>query len=113
MGSGETSRSSAAPSTGSKRVLQTQLKTGDRVAVEDPSWPRIAVLLHGLGLEPVPVRLDESGLEPEELERALRRDVRAVIATPRGTESHRRRQFSTVHGSWHFGTFFSATPTCS
>ena len=69
---------------GIERVLQTQLKTGDRVAVEDPSWPRIADLLHGLGLEPVPVRLDESGLEPEELERALRRDVRAVIATPRG-----------------------------
>ena len=69
---------------GIERVLQTQLKPGDRVAVEDPSWPRIADLLYALGLEPVPVSLDDSGLEPPALERALRRDVRAVIATPRG-----------------------------
>jgi DNA-binding transcriptional MocR family regulator len=54
------------------------------VAVEDPSWPRIADLLYALGLEPMPVRLDESGLEPDALDRALRRGVGAVIATPRG-----------------------------
>jgi DNA-binding transcriptional MocR family regulator len=69
---------------GIERVLQTQLKPGDRVAVEDPSWPRIADLLYALGLEPVPVPLDGSGLEPAALERVLRRDVKAVIATPRG-----------------------------
>ena len=69
---------------GIERVLQTQLKPGDRVAVEDPSWPRIADLLYALGLEPVPVPLDDSGLEPQALERALRRDVKALIATPRG-----------------------------
>jgi DNA-binding transcriptional MocR family regulator len=69
---------------GIERVLQTQLKPGDRVAVEDPSWPRIADLLYALGLEPLPVRLDGNGLEPAALERALRRDVKALIATPRG-----------------------------
>jgi DNA-binding transcriptional MocR family regulator len=69
---------------GIERVLQTQLKQGDRVAVEDPSWPRIADLVYALGLEPVPVPLDDSGLEPDALERALRRDVKALIATPRG-----------------------------
>ena len=69
---------------GIERVLQTQLKPGDRVAVEDPSWPRIADLLYSLGLEPVPVPLDASGLEPGALERALRPDVKALIATPRG-----------------------------
>jgi DNA-binding transcriptional MocR family regulator len=68
---------------GIERVLQTQLKAGDRVAVEDPSWPRIADLLYALGLEPVPVPLDYSGLEPDALERALRRDVKGLIATPR------------------------------
>ena len=69
---------------GIERVLQTQLKPGDRVAVEDPSWPRIADLLYALGLEPVPVPLDDNGLEPAALERALQRDVKALIATPRG-----------------------------
>jgi DNA-binding transcriptional MocR family regulator len=69
---------------GIERVLQTQLKPGDRVAVEDPSWPRIADLLYALGLEPVPVPLDDSGLEPDALERALRPNVKALIATPRG-----------------------------
>jgi DNA-binding transcriptional MocR family regulator len=69
---------------GIERVLQTQLKPGDRVAVEDPSWPRIADLLYALGLEPVPVPLDDRGLEPDGLERALRPDVKALIATPRG-----------------------------
>jgi DNA-binding transcriptional MocR family regulator len=69
---------------GIERVLQMQLKPGDRVALEDPSWPRIADLLYALGLEPVPVPLDQNGLEPNALELALRRGVKAVIATPRG-----------------------------
>jgi DNA-binding transcriptional MocR family regulator len=67
-----------------ERVLQAQLKAGDRVAVEDPSWPRIADLLYALGLEPVPVSLDEDGVEPLALELALRRGARAFIVTPRG-----------------------------
>ncbi len=69
---------------GIERVLQTQLRPGDRVVVEDPSWPRITDLLLALGLEPVPARVDQGGLVPDALERALRRDVQAVIATPRG-----------------------------
>jgi DNA-binding transcriptional MocR family regulator len=69
---------------GIERVLQTQLRPGDRVAVEDPSWPRIADLVHALGLQPEPARVDDRGLVPEALERALNRGARAVIATPRG-----------------------------
>jgi len=69
---------------GIERVLQTQLRTGDRVVVEDPSWPRIADLLYALGLEPDPVRVDRRGLVPDALEGALGRGARAVIATPRG-----------------------------
>jgi DNA-binding transcriptional MocR family regulator len=69
---------------GIERVLQTELRPGDRVAVEDPSWPRIADLIHALGLQPEPVRVDERGLVPEELEHALERGVRAVVTTPRG-----------------------------
>jgi DNA-binding transcriptional MocR family regulator len=69
---------------GIERVLQTQLRPGDRVVVEDPSWPRIADLLYALGLEPEPVRVDQRGLVPEELGRTLQRGVNALIATPRG-----------------------------
>jgi len=69
---------------GIERVLQTQLRPGDRVAVEDPTWPRIADLVHAVGLRPEPVRVDQRGLVPDELARALERGVQAVIATPRG-----------------------------
>jgi DNA-binding transcriptional MocR family regulator len=69
---------------GIERVLQTQLRPGDRVAVEDPTWPRITDLLHVLGLQPEPALVDRRGLVPEELERVLERGARAVIATPRG-----------------------------
>jgi DNA-binding transcriptional MocR family regulator len=69
---------------GIERVLQTQLRPGDRVVVEDPSWPRITDLLYALGLEPEPVPVDQRGLVPDPLERALQRGARALIATPRG-----------------------------
>lgn len=69
---------------GIERVLQTQLRPGDRVVVEDPSWPRIVDLLYALGLEPEPARVDERGLVPEALGRALKGGAKALIATPRG-----------------------------
>jgi DNA-binding transcriptional MocR family regulator len=69
---------------GIERVLQARLRPGDGIAVEDPTWPRIADLVQALGYVPEPVALDDRGLLPDELERALRRRVKAVIATPRG-----------------------------
>jgi DNA-binding transcriptional MocR family regulator len=68
---------------GIERVLQTRLHPGDGVAVEDPSWPRIADLVHALGFVPVPVALDEDGPLPDALDKALR-EVKAIISTPRG-----------------------------
>ena len=67
-----------------ERALQTELRPGDAVAVEDPSWPRIADLVRALGLVVVPVAVDRHGLDPGQLERALRAGARAVIVTPRG-----------------------------
>jgi DNA-binding transcriptional MocR family regulator len=67
-----------------ERALQTELRVGDRVVVEDPSWPRIADLVHALGLAVEPVAVDRRGLDPDLLDAALRRGARAVIATPRG-----------------------------
>jgi DNA-binding transcriptional MocR family regulator len=67
-----------------ERALQTELRVGDRVAVEDPSWPRIGDLVHALGLVVEPVEVDAGGLVPDRLDAALRRGARAVIVTPRG-----------------------------
>lgn len=67
-----------------ERVLQSELRVGDHVVVEDPSWPRIADLVRALGLVAEPVAVDRKGLEPDGLDAALRRGARAVIATPRG-----------------------------
>lgn len=69
---------------GIERTLQTQLRPGDRVVVEDPSWPRISDLVRALALEPAPAEVDERGLVPAALERALAGGAQAVIATPRG-----------------------------
>ena len=69
---------------GIERLLQAYVLPGDRVVVEDPSWPRIADLVHALGLQLEPVRVDGRGLVPDELEQALERGAGAVIATPRG-----------------------------
>jgi DNA-binding transcriptional MocR family regulator len=67
-----------------ERALETELRPGDRVVVEDPSWPRIADLVRALGLAVEPVPVDRRGLDPERLDAALRRGARALIVTPRG-----------------------------
>jgi DNA-binding transcriptional MocR family regulator len=67
-----------------ERALQTELRPGDRVVLEDPSWPRIADLVHALGFAIEPVAVDRKGLLPEQLDDALRRGARAVVTTPRG-----------------------------
>jgi DNA-binding transcriptional MocR family regulator len=69
---------------GIERVLQAELRPGDRVALEDPTWPRIADLVHALGLRIEPARVDDGGLVPDALDQALGRGARALIATPRG-----------------------------
>jgi 2-aminoadipate transaminase len=47
------------------------LKPGDRVAVEQPSYDRTLLLLGRLGVDLVPVPLEEDGLDVEALESAL------------------------------------------
>ncbi len=67
-----------------ERVLQANLRPGDRVAVEDPGYADLFDLLRaqGLNLEPVPI--DRRGMIPQELARAIARGACAVILTPRG-----------------------------
>jgi DNA-binding transcriptional MocR family regulator len=69
---------------GIERALQSWLRPGDQVVVEDPTWPRITDLVHALALEPEPVPVDDAGFDPGALERALERGAAAVILTARG-----------------------------
>jgi DNA-binding transcriptional MocR family regulator len=68
---------------GIERALQAHLRPGDRIAIEDPGYPGVIDLVAALGLVPEPMALDDAGILPAELERALRRRVAACILTPR------------------------------
>lgn len=68
---------------GIERALMAHLQPGDRVAVEDPGYPRVLDLLQAIGLAPLPVPIDESGLLPDALRAALAGGAAAVVLTPR------------------------------
>jgi DNA-binding transcriptional MocR family regulator len=66
-----------------ERVLREHLRAGDRVAVEDPSFPGVLDLIAANGLVPVPMDIDDDGPLPDSMHAALRSRARAVIVTPR------------------------------
>jgi DNA-binding transcriptional MocR family regulator len=69
---------------GIELLLQSGLRPGDRVAVENPGYAALFDLLraNGLRLEAVPV--DDRGMQPDALEGVLRAGAAAVVMTPRG-----------------------------
>src|SRR5215475_5568816 len=68
---------------GIERALVTNLRAGDRVAVEDPGWSNLLDLVAALGLVPHPVPVDQDGPLPGGLRSALAAGARAVVVTSR------------------------------
>ena len=66
-----------------ERILREHLRAGDRVAIEDPSFPGIIDLLSASGYAAVPFALDEEGPLPDAVSAALGRGCGAIIVTPR------------------------------
>jgi DNA-binding transcriptional MocR family regulator len=69
---------------GIERVLAAHLRAGDRVAVENPGYAALFDLLRAQGLGLLGVEVDQIGMRPADLERALAAGARAVVITPRG-----------------------------
>jgi DNA-binding transcriptional MocR family regulator len=68
---------------GVERILNAQLRPGDRIAVEDPCYPAVRDLVAVLGMSADPVAVDDYGPLPGELERSLARGAVALVLTPR------------------------------
>lgn len=68
---------------GMERVLGANLRPGDKVAIEDPSFTRVIDLMGAMGFTPLPIAIDEFGMLPGALGGALDTGANAVIITPR------------------------------
>ena len=65
------------------RAMETVVRFGDRVVVEDPGFPPIFDLLDQFGAVRVPVGLDEHGMRPDLLREALTLRPSAILLQPR------------------------------
>jgi len=68
---------------GLERLLTAHLRPGDRVAVEDPGWANLLDLLAVLGLEPLPVPVDDDGPTEAGVRAAVAAGARAMVVTTR------------------------------
>lgn len=68
---------------GLDRVLQQLTRFGDRVVVEQPTFPPFYDLLEAHDLEAVPVAIDANGIVPDALAEALTTAPRVLLLQPR------------------------------
>lgn len=68
---------------GVERIIGAWLRPGDRVAVEDPGYSPLLDLLSAMDLDAEPVSLDEHGVRPEALARAIGKGCQAALFVPR------------------------------
>jgi DNA-binding transcriptional MocR family regulator len=66
-----------------ERLLASRLRMGDRVGIEDPCWANLVDLVAALGLQAVPIPVDDEGPTVDGLRRALLVGVSAVVVTSR------------------------------
>ncbi|WP_345498046.1 aminotransferase-like domain-containing protein [Nocardia callitridis] len=65
------------------RSLHAVVRFGDRVIVENPTFPHFLDYLESIGAQPVPVRMDAEGVLPDEFARALSTGPTAAVIQPR------------------------------
>lgn len=65
------------------RALASIVRFGDRVIVENPTFPAFFDLLEHYGLDPIPVDLDNHGMRPDLFQRALAKEPAVVLLQPR------------------------------
>jgi DNA-binding transcriptional MocR family regulator len=66
-----------------ERIFREDLRPGDRVGIEDPSFPGLIDLVASSGYIPQPFAVDDHGPQPDALRSALDAGARAVVVTPR------------------------------
>ncbi|WP_265444661.1 aminotransferase class I/II-fold pyridoxal phosphate-dependent enzyme [Flexivirga meconopsidis] len=66
------------------QVIGQFVRPGDRVVVEDPTFPQILDRLEAAGAVAVPVAVDRHGMRSDALAEALSGRVRLVVLQPRG-----------------------------
>lgn len=65
------------------RAIGSLVRYGDRVAVENPTFPAFIDMIDHYGLEAIPVDIDENGMLPDAFARALARDPALILLQPR------------------------------
>lgn len=64
-------------------VIRSRLSYGDRVLVEQPTFPPLLDLLEVAGVSVQGIELDEAGIRPDQLAEALREPAQALFLQPR------------------------------
>ncbi|HEY5121558.1 MAG TPA: aminotransferase class I/II-fold pyridoxal phosphate-dependent enzyme, partial [Acidimicrobiales bacterium] len=89
------------------QVLSLLVRIGDTVIVEHPTFPPFLDLLDAMGARTLGVGIDDEGMVPEELERAISSNAKVLLCQPRShnptgisTSPRRAKILATVLSSW-------------